>query len=143
MPFYDVTALVYPIQSNEGIIMIGEKITIQGNVNESPRSFAKFEGDECIGYKPGKTSIIRYRLYPIVSYTGVIANAPYERLLELNVLRKCKKSFANGNFKIGKLREGHDKCPEGYTCKFFEIPVYITTLKKMKERIIWIEHDRY
>ncbi len=118
-----------------------EKITIEGTTVEK-RKLGKFEGDECVSYRR-YTHTVRFRLYPIAPYTGVIANGKYERTLGLHVQKHLKSFGGRSNYKIGRLNEGHERCPEGYSCKYYELPVYIKTAKKTKNSIKWIEHEIY
>lgn len=121
--------------------MIGTKVSISGQQVKN-RSLGRFQNDECISHAQ-RTHQVIFRLYPIASYTGVVANAPYERELELNVHAHFKKWGGRSNYRVGHLRECYGKCPEGYSCKYFELPVFVKTAAKAKDKIIWIEHDVY
>jgi hypothetical protein len=121
--------------------MIGTKVSISGCQVEN-RCLGQFINDECVS-RTQRSHQVLFRIYPIASYTGVIANASYERELELNVNYHLKKWGSRSNYRIGSLRECYGRCPDGYSCKYFEIPVFIKTTTKNKDKIIWIEHGVY
>jgi hypothetical protein len=118
--------------------MIGEKLTIQGASQEN-RSIGRFENDECVS-RATKQRTLFFRLYPIASYTGVCANGNYERLLQLTVLKRLRH-YTKSNYRVGRLRECFGKCPEYYSCKYLELPIYVKTANAKKDEVVWIENN--
>jgi len=83
---------------------------------------------------------IKFRIYPVNSYTGVCANGAYERALGVAIYNHIKKYYGRSTYRAGRIRELYEKNPDGYTCKIFEMPIIVYTKNKVKDKIIWIEN---
>lgn len=112
-------------------------VTIE-EVQVNSRAFGSFEGDECVSHQYF-THTMSFRIYPLPTFTGVCANGRYERLLGVTVYDHLKHWYPKGDYKVGRLREGMSRCPDGYTCKYYEIPVRVKTSKRTKDKVIWID----
>jgi len=110
--------------------------TIVG-MSQRKKNYALFDGDECIA-PCSKQHVVRFRLYPIASYTGVCANGNYERFLGLHIYKHFKGYYSRSNYTIGRVNELHEKCRDGYICKILEVPVYVRTANRRKDKIVWI-----
>jgi len=119
--------------------MICHKITVESAKGEN-RSIGRFEGDECVS-RFQRTHTISFRLYPIACYTGVCANGAYEQVLQRAIIKYLKRFGSRSNYRVGRLREGYGKCPQFYSCKYFELPIYIKTANASKDRTVWIENE--
>jgi hypothetical protein len=104
----------------------------------------EFQNDGAYQYKKLKETIIEFRLYPVPSFTGVCKNGIYEKALEAHVSRFLGKRFKAFNYRIGRIRECHDMCPDGYKCRYLEIPVRFKGSWKGKNEAIWFcEYNNY
>ena len=121
--------------------MIGKNITISGQKAEN-RKLGIFEDGQCISHR-SKNHKVKFRLYPIGCYTGVVANAKYDRYLEILIDKHMKHRYTKSNYKIGRMSEGYERCPEGYSCKFIEMTVFVNASYQQKDKIIWFENERY
>lgn len=117
--------------------MVNDKVTVEGLQTEN-RSFGRFDGDECLSHASHRHKLL-FRLYPIASYTGVCANGHYERTLGVLVYDHIKHYYGRSNYRVGCLREQYGKCPDGYSCKYFELPVYVKTAKVTNDKVVWVE----
>ena len=105
------------------------------------RALGSFDKDECTSHSQRSHKVL-FRLYPIASRTGVCANGPYERALVMYVSNHFKHYGSRSNYRVGHLRECYGKCPDSYSCKFLELPVYVKTSKSAKDVEVWIEAIR-
>jgi len=119
--------------------MVGEKVTVEG-LQANNRRLGRFDGDECTRHAY-KQHAVKFRLYPIASHTGVCANGPYERALGVFVYDHIKRYYGRSNYRVGHLREQYGICPEGYSCKYFELPVYVKTTEATDDKVVWIENE--
>ena len=87
-----------------------------------------------------KKYTVDFRLYPISCRTGVCANGDYETLLRLNVDMWAKKNMRRRRWAYSSIREGYDKCPEGYKSKYISLKINLQSTKDMPNEIIWIEN---
>jgi len=107
--------------------------------NGSIRHYSKGRSAETGPFKNMKKHVLKFRLYPLPTNTGIMKNYYFSNHLASVVDAVMRKEYKDINCSSVPMRELYEKCPYGNTCKILELQVNVYTKKENKDKIIWIE----